>query len=227
MATLSPWRAVWEQPRTGGRERDLLTRLLIADGFHGPGGVATAAWRAYLAEVEGRMRLSREASLFEVGCGAGAFLWPFHQQGRTVGGVDYSSRQVRRAAGVMPTGGWSVGEADSLDPSPRYGAVIANSVFQYFPDFSYAERVLRLMAAKSAGPLAILDVPDAAQSERILQTRRAALPPGEYDRLYAGLCHLMFPRDWFHNVLGSNARIEDQCISGYRHAPVRFNVFVR
>ena len=40
------------------------------------------------------------------------------------------------------------GEAKKIDPDCKYDVVLADSVFQYFPDIEYAEEVLRKMIKK-------------------------------------------------------------------------------
>ena len=87
---------------------------------------------------------------------------------------------------------------------------VCHSVFQYFPDYEYARRVLEEF--RRVAPVAfILDVPDLAtkaESERV----RAALgsKPSE---------HLYYPQSFF-----DGASIGRSELDGYGNAPFRFNV---
>jgi hypothetical protein len=97
--------------------------------------------------------------VFEVDCGDGAFLFPFHANGFIVGGIDGSADAIARAAQTMPGGIFQVGTATALDPAVPWDVVVCRS-FAAAPDSDYLRGVLARMFAKSTHAIALLDVPD-------------------------------------------------------------------
>jgi hypothetical protein len=97
--------------------------------------------------------------VFEVDCGDGAFLFPFHANGFIVGGIDGNADAIRSAAQAMPGGIFQVGAATTLDPAVPWEVVICRS-FARAPDADYLRGVLARMFAKSTHAIALLDVPD-------------------------------------------------------------------
>ena len=97
--------------------------------------------------------------VFEVDCGDGAFLFPFHANGFIVGGIDADADAIQVASQAMPGGIFQVGNATSLDPAVPWDVVICRS-FAGAPDSDYLRGVLARMFAKSTHGIALLDVPD-------------------------------------------------------------------
>lgn len=223
------WKTIWARRTPPAHAEPSLADLLAADGFDILGHVDASAWQVYVDEIATRLGVRAGDSLFDVGCGAGAFLHPFHSAGHAIGGVDFSSVLIETARRAMPDGRFTVGEAASLAAEPRYDWVCANGVFLYFPDEAYARRVLTAMTAKARKGIAILDVPDLATREQAMAARRAAYTGEDYEADYRGLDHLFLSRDWWRregDVLGLKVELRDQHLSGYLHAPFRYNVFL-
>ena len=132
------WQQIWGRRRVGD-ETLALSHLLLADGFDTVfGALSIDAWSAFVARICKSMRLSTGDSLFDVGCGSGAFLYPPHQNGITVGGVDYSESQIEVARRAMPDGDFSVCEANAIDTNTPFDVVTSCAVFLYFDSLDYA-----------------------------------------------------------------------------------------
>ena len=115
--------------------------------------------------------------VFEVDCGDGAFLLPFHANGFIVGGIDGNADAIRRAAQAMPGGVFQVGVATALDPAVPWDVVVCRSFgaprdlstvsstvalakVEALAEVDYLRGVLARMFAKSTHAIALLDVPD-------------------------------------------------------------------
>jgi len=98
--------------------------------------------------------------VFEVDCGDGAFLFPFHQNGYVVGGTDSDAALVAQAAAAMPGGAFSVAPASALDPALPWDVVICRSVSKASDNDAVRGLVAR-MFAKATHAIALLDVPEA------------------------------------------------------------------
>ena len=230
-AAASRWQEVWGRRAAPEDVRDELDRLIHLDGFDGGAGrIAPDDWRALCAALAARLGIAPDDTLFEVGCGAGALLYPFYVAGHRVAGCDFAAAQVAYAAAAMPGMAFHAEDAISFPSEPTYDHVLANGVFHYFPTLDYAERAIGRMLATARKTVAILDVPDRATERASEQARAGALGPAEYAKKYAGLPHRYYQRAWFHAVaarLGHRAETFGQTIPGYGNGPFRFNCVIR
>jgi trans-aconitate methyltransferase len=234
MIETDAWQAVWE--RKGAEVQDTtfdLAQLLRTNGYDtGHGDIKVDAWTSYAAHVLDVLGADAGHSVYELGCGAGAFLTPIRERGLTVAGSDYSSTMVAAASKVLPDGQFEWCEASNVPAFPQYDFVVANGVFFYFKDLDYAETVIKALMAKARRGVAILDSPDLAHKEETLALRHhTAGGKEEYERRYKGLDHLYFDRDWFAQAFWSagatSVEVYDQQIQDYANAAGRFNVFAR
>lgn len=226
------WKSVWDARQLEPGQGSLLAQLMAADGLDTSfGKVSESKWRDYVNYTLRQFDASPPASVFEVGCGAGAYLYPLHEAGFKVAGLDYSSALLSCARTALPGADLHMAEACKLDTATRYDYVVSSGVFIYFPSVDYSARVLDLMLSKATKGIAVLDVPDRATRDACMADRRASFPPGEYASRYQGLEHLFFERDWFINRLqaagAQDIKVVDQAIEGYANSAFRFNVFAR
>ncbi|MGE3275965.1 MAG: trans-aconitate 2-methyltransferase [Vicinamibacterales bacterium] len=224
------WTAYWSDRRLDTHHTDLLDQLLAADGYADPGAaIDQDAWRRYVADVAEALEIGPDTSVYEVGCGAGAFLVPLDQIGCRVGGSDPSAALVAAAGAAMPDGRWSQGEGAAVDPAEPWDIVVCNGAFAYLPDHDYARGVLARMAAKATRGFAVLDVPDADDAEAAARALASARHPESPDR--SGLHHTRFGRSWFLHQLAeigvTAVHVAEQRIPDYEAGVFRFNVFAR
>jgi SAM-dependent methyltransferase len=202
------WLDLWNRKGAAAVARYDLEALIGLDGFDAGAGRLTAKQFCEIAAMVSReLGLRQGMRVLEVGCGAGALLWCLRHTGARLFGVDYSERLVDHARRAIPEGTFAVAEADRLPFEAD--AIVCHSVFQYFPDFEYARRVLE--GFRRAAPTAlILDVPDLATREACERARReAGSKPGG---------HLYYPRGFF-----AGARVWSNELEGYGNAAFRFH----
>lgn len=160
--------------------------------------------------------------------GAGAFLYPFHEQGHGVGGL--AANLVQIAATAMPGADVQHGEAAMLESERELDAVVAPRFVPLLSqDHAYAAAVLQHMVRNRAVTLPSWMCLTKSGRRRALAVRQATRGPEEYARKYSGLDHLNFERDWFAKTLSAvDARspLSNSPVPGYLHNPYRFNVFV-
>jgi hypothetical protein len=97
--------------------------------------------------------------VFEVDCGRGEFLLPFHANGYIVGGIDVDPDKVSDAMAAMPEGLFQIGAGPALDPAVPWNVVVCRS-FAATSDLDYMRGLLARMFAKATHAIAVLDVPD-------------------------------------------------------------------
>jgi trans-aconitate methyltransferase len=205
---------------------------MAADGLDSKfSSVSEEAWRAFVRSTAEAAGIGAEDAIFEVGCGAGAWLYEFYQQGRKVGGIDASAALISCARELMPRGDWTVGDALDVETAICYDFVVSCGVFLYFDSLDYAAAVLRKMAQKARKGVLILDIPDSAKHDQALAFRRGSLGIEEYRERYEGLDHLYYGKGWFEVVLRGlglwRISIEDQRVDGYGNSAFRFNVIAQ
>lgn len=225
------WKRVWDNRSLDPTAGSTLAQLMAADGLDSAfSGLQPDAWTKFVLTTADRLRLAPGMSVFEVGCGAGAFLFDLQRLGCRVGGIDQSAALIDIARDALPDGEFAVADAAEVDVDPRADAVLSCGVFLYFPGLDYARQVIGAMAAKATHAVAILDVPDAAKEEEAQSFRiQAAGGPAAYAERYTGLPHMYYEREWIRRELAAagltDIQIEDQRVDGYGNAPFRFNAF--
>ena len=236
----------------GPAERDStrLRDLIALDLFVGFSSVSVDAWNDMVCSLETRLSLNPSQRICDIGCGAGALLFPLYERGyRNLAGVDFAPRLVEICRKVIPEGDFRVCEASRLTfDAETFDVVLCNSVFQYFPHLAYAKdafrEMIRILKPDSQG--AVLDIPDAQKMnlyEIEATTRRRAMshlrPMLAYLRPiltrflhlpYTIFPHTSYERSWFA-ALANEYKLEyeivDQSISGYLNSRFRFNFFFR
>lgn len=232
---MSNWHSIWAQRILRQQAGCSLLRALInADGFDsGAGDYTEAQWLSMSTDLAARLQLNRLHTILEVGCGAGALLYALRMHtGCDVAGIDYSEQLVNAARMAMPGSCFEFGSADALPfEAASFDAVVAHSVFHYFPDASYARIVIGEMmrVLRPGGRICVLDINDIASRHGYEARRRAwSRTPVEYDRKYAGLDHLFLSRDEVISWLEAEGALQVHCfphaVPEYLNSQFRFNV---
>ncbi|MCP2727691.1 class I SAM-dependent methyltransferase [Symplocastrum sp. BBK-W-15] len=227
---INNWYTIWNRKEITDTHKSILASLIAADGFDTAyGGIEESAWIDYIQRLAIKLGISPDDSVFEVGCGAGALLYPFYQQGNPVAGIDYSAKLVKIAKDTMPKAAISLGEAIDISLENQFDIVVSNSVFLYFPNYDYAATVLHNMVKIAKKSIGVFEIPDLSKKSGALLMRKGMMGEAEYEEKYRGLDHLYFSKDWFREVLANlsvEVTIEDQDIRGYGNSQYRFNVLI-
>jgi ubiquinone/menaquinone biosynthesis C-methylase UbiE len=229
---ISLWREVWEKKGHAVKENFELEDLLAIDGYDTPASnVTTENWMAYIHAIEKKLKISRGHNVCEIGCGAGAAIFPLYNQGVNIRGVDYAESLIQICRRVMPYGAFEVAEAHTTPfTANMFDIVLSSGVFIYFPNLEYAELVIQeiVRLVKPHGRAAILDLNDVAQKNKCEFIKRQKLGDVQYERLYKNHRHQFYDRTWFEQIAHRyhlHCEIEDQILAGYANAEFRFNVF--
>lgn len=231
------WKAIWEKRNGRFGQIDMtdckavFLELKRIDGFDVVGGGIT-----YEALIEQNAEIMRHLSkkgdihsIFDVGCGCGANLYLFKNDGLEIGGIDYSSTLIEIAQKVLEKDSVDeliCGEAKDLPTEIKYDAVVSNSVFSYFESENYAEIVLDKMLRKSRVSIGLIDVHDISKKEAFTEYRRKVVE--NYDERYERLQKFFYKRVFFEEwAVKHNLEIEfdDSKVEGYWNNDFVFNVF--
>ena len=235
---MNNWKKIWNnrnvsellEKNKGGHD-DLLSELIKINGFDGgsgKSGITIEAWMNYISYIKNNLDIKDNDTLFEVGCGCGAVLYPFYITGHKVGGIDYSDKLIQQAEAIMPDAGLLYGEASEINDI-KYDFVISNSIFFYFSNYDYSSIVINKMFEKARKGIAVLDVPDLRLKEQCENERRQQVD--NYNEKYMGLDHLYYPKKWFLDFAEEKNctvfTITQQNITGYGYNKYRFNCFIQ
>lgn len=134
-------------------------------------------------------------SVYEVGCGSGANLYLFEQDGIRCGGIDYSENLLGSARKVLCTDDLICDEAIHIPVGDAYDAVLSNAVFHYFPNEQYAWEVLEKMYQKANWAVGITDLRDKEKEKDYIAFRKKNIK--DYEKRYDGLPCLFFTKSFF------------------------------
>lgn len=224
------WKNIWSKKELISNNDSVLSKLIAADGFDtGFGTISEDDWISYSKYISNKLDIKYNDSIFEVGCGSGAFLYNFYQNKNAVGGIDYSENLISIANDYLKDGHFYCDEAINIDVKIKYDIVLSNSVFFYFSSLEYSQKVLEKMISKANKAIAILEISDNEYKHESLKVRKENMTEEEYNERYEGLNHLYYDKQWFIDIAkryNLKIEIEQQNIRNYKNNAYRFNVFL-
>ena len=221
---LTSWNEYWE--RQGSNSYDLTLQSLIdLDGFDqvGVSYMSEEAWSHAVGVAVKQLDLQNGDNLLEIGCGSGAMLLPLSKMGIRVTGIDYSESLVEVALRALPGAKITVHEARDVPfQNGTFTKILSHSVFQYFPDLSYAAEALSEMVRVmgSSGKILVMNIPKLSRESQAKKLREEEL---------AHLPHLYYTGSFFTDFaeqLSIGIRVFDLDIPNYGNSPYRFNVLM-
>lgn len=223
---MDKWRAVWN--KDDRVNKIILESLIKADGFdHGAGSFSVDDWIDYTNKFYNKIGIVKTDSIYDIGCGSGAFVYPLYLKKHKVGGADYSIVLVNLANTIMPSSDFINIEAIDIDTFQTYDVITSHSVFHYFKDLGYAKDVIKKMVAKATKKIAIFDINDESKKDEYHAIRMGDMTKAEYEEKYRGLEHLFYSKEWFVDLakeLSLKIIIFDQGFENYTNSKLRFNV---
>lgn len=205
----SKWHEIWERRSAdekelncGDSERVFLELKRIA-GWDVTGDMlAYGQFYDQYTEIKNELEFSAlkqklpMKSLYEVGCGCGANLYLFQNDGIEIGGVDYSAAEIGIAGKVLQNPRELIcDEAVNISPEIKYDAILSNSVFSYFESYDYAEKVLELMYQKTNYSIGLVDIHDAKKKEAFVRYRKELIE--DYEERYRELPKFFYEKSFF------------------------------
>ena len=228
---MNNWKEIWNRKKR--IDNSIMFALLKADGYDIPWGKIEAKdWIQYCDKFYSKIGVSMDDSVFEIGCGSGAFLYPLYLRKNLVEGIDYSENLLDLARKVMPESNFTCEDAVTFKLNKTYDVVLSHSVFQYFHDLNQAEMVLKTMNRLAKKKVAILDVIDVAKfdlfhTERVKKFVEEGFSEEDFKRRYLGLDHLLYSKEWFEELgqkLNLKTEIFDQKNDWSGNSKLIFNV---
>lgn len=193
------WNKIWGKRNfENDLSQSLIQNLIWMNGFDSPlGSMNESDWRLFVGSLYERLNIRENESIFELGCGAGSFLYPFYEKGFSVAGIDFSEKLIEKANEVFKKGCFEVGEANSLNPNKQYDVIFSNHVIHYFESQKYTSQTFNLLFKKARRSIYISGIPDINFKKEQEKYRKDSLSEQEYQNKYKGLDILYFDKKWF------------------------------
>lgn len=224
---MKKWKEIWNKEER--ITNYILEMLFKVDGFDtGAGSFGVMEWKEYVEANISLLKIKNNDSIYDVGCGSGAFVYPLYLKGHQVGGLDYSSVLIDLANSIMTNAKLEKKEAITVDTKDSYDIVLSHSVFHYFPSLDYAKEVVKRMIEKANRTVAIFDINDKSKEKEYHNIRMSASGE-EYAKKYTGLEHLFYEKEWFEKLakdFNMKITIFDQTYEQYVNSSLRFNVIM-
>ena len=82
---MDKWKQIWN--KDDRINKIILETLIKADGFDsGAGSFTVDDWIDYTGELYDKLNIANSDSIYDIGCGGGAFVYPLHLKNHVVGG---------------------------------------------------------------------------------------------------------------------------------------------
>ena len=82
---MNKWKEIWNKEERVNKI--VLETLIKADGFDsGAGSFSVDDWIEYTQEFFNKLKIQENQSIFDVGCGSGAFVFPLYLKNNKGGG---------------------------------------------------------------------------------------------------------------------------------------------
>lgn len=216
---MNKWEKIWKN-----RDVDRITTdyLLTINGFSSKvASFEGESFDLYFNNIFKNIELNQVKSCFEIGCGAGLFLYKLPMSIKKYG-IDYSDKLISIAKKILTDADLKVQDADKISTLKKYDLVFSHSVFQYFETHKYANSVLNKMVSISTKYILILDVLDESKYENYVEMRK------KYNGdMPSSLNHLPFNKNFF-NEFGAkknlDVKIIDNLYTPNENSKYRFNV---
>ncbi len=207
---INNWKRIWnsksvETNQIEQSEFEEFCKLKLANGFDVAVDNKEAYYRAfYTAWLEFYDKaisiVGKDINgVYEVGCGSGVNLYMFKNRIQTrYGGLDYSEALISNIRDLLSDGDFISCDADRMSITPKYDIVMSESVFQYFDNHEYAEKVLRNMIEKSTKLVYLGEIHDAKYEDELMEYRRKTI--SDYENRYRGLKKLFYSKEWIENI---------------------------
>ena len=222
---MTTWTQIWKNRDVSSADYSHES-LLKLNGYDGAQSALTPKSISEANDLYAvHMRLHRGDSIYEIGCGAGAFLYHWNTIGYQVGGCDISKSLIGHAQKAIPKGFFSVNSATDF-PVNRWDHVVSFGV-NFYLDNEELTRMLDLAVMKAKYSISIFDIADADKASECENFRKNTIP--DYEEKYTGLGHYYHSKSMildYADRLGLRCQIYDQNIPGYENSKWRFNATI-
>lgn len=227
MSRQREWNTIWDKKYKRYSE---YKDLHVSAGFD---DLSYAEWEKLTQFFIKKTNFQKTDDVLEVGCGSGAFLKELDVN--SLSGIDFSKDAISKINSILK-GNFKVSEATKIPfNNHSFDTVFSFSVFFYFNDYDYAQKVIDEMyrVLKPGGKLFIGEVSDIDKKEIAEKLRTESDNQREKHRVSKKkVDHLYYPLTFFKEIAkkkNMDIEIINQDIpelNFYYNAPYRFSLIM-
>lgn len=229
---INVWNLIWNERGKNFPEDDPIK----IDGFDQDFGRLTQDnIDTIIIDIRDKLQLTKQDVLYEFGCGAGMLLSRLVPFVKYCCGTDLSNEMIHRSKKLFSN--IKVQQADSTKlpfDNEKFDKILVHSVFQYFQDTTYTEKVMDelLRVTKSGAMILILDLMNQEKKDEYIELRKKYVTSTQnfWKSSIKNKCeHLYFSKEFFEDFSkkrNMKCKIEDRHIQGYINSQFRFDVLL-
>jgi len=206
------WIDYWNKKGESGE-----TDIKIVSGYEGKlSHLPENSKKLLIDSIVSRLKLNKKNRLLDVGCGVGILTIEFKKYVREVVGLDMSQSMLKRVPHCIKT---YLSEASKMPFTDCvFDKILCHSIFQYFSDLDYAQKVVKEMyrVCKLGGLIYIVDIPDEAKKTSYNKNKKIEKH---------NLTRLFYQKSFFRKIY-PHACVFNNKLSSYGNAQYRFNVLI-
>jgi len=198
------WKNIWEQRIKNSNiklsDLSLKNSMILNGHYDGAAKIPISSWKKYGKKLKQKFKIDKSHTLFEVGCGSGAFLYLFKNL-KKIGGCDYSNNLTKYCKRLIPSHSKNIikKKSDEISISHKYDFVVSNSLLHYLDNISAKKTIIK-MIKKSSNKTFILDIPQKKFKKKYLLLRKKAMGAIIYNNKYKNLNHNFYTKTFFSKI---------------------------
>lgn len=227
------WKKIWENKGKKVRSKKLEDLLSLNGHISPSSNINVKTWREYINYFIKKYKINSNHTVLEVGCGAGAFLLPFYEKKINCVGIDYSNTLLKHCKYIMPKSIFYQTSAIDLTKCKRfnYDFIFANSIFQYFKNFTYAKKVIKqiINLSNNRTIIILLDIPDRNKYNDWKKTVVNNIGKKDFKKKYSKLKHQFYKKNMFRKISflkDHKIKIFNQNLIKKENSKFRFNILI-
>ena len=211
-----------------------MTDLLRLNGHYSPtSNIKIKDWNKYINFFIKKYKICNKDNVLEIGCGAGAFLFPLYKKKINCFGADFSRELIRHCKKFLVSKNFYVRDAINLTvfKKRKYSFIFANSLFQYFPTQFYAKKVLDQIfnLTDEKTKIFLLDIPDKKKYNNWKLSVIKKIGQKDFSIKYKNTKHRFYDKNFFFDYCNKNKykiKISKQNLIKKENSKFRFNVLM-
>jgi glycerol-3-phosphate cytidylyltransferase len=225
------WKNIWDnriiKSKIKSSNFNLKNSMILNGHYEGPGKIPIISWKKYGSKLRKVLNINRKDTLFEVGCGSGAFLYLFKDL-KKIGGCDYSNELIKYCKKFLKKHSKNIinKNSDQINDKLKYKFVFSHGLLHYLSD-SLARKTIIQMIKKSKDKIAILDIPNKKFEKKYMALRIKSLGKKKYKKNYNKLPHNLYSKSFFNEIAkktNCNHYFFQNIIENHKQGKYRFNV---
>lgn len=164
------WKKIWNNRNLSfNTETPTIIKLMILNGHYDSiNKINLNDWKKYGKNIIKKLKIKRNESIFEFGCGSGALLYLFKSKTNRLFGCDYSKQLVKLSKKIVPELKIFYSDSENYKSYKIYDHVISSSMLEYVKSNKIKKIITNMINSFSKG-LFIGEILDKKYEKKFLE----------------------------------------------------------